>query len=68
VVEDYRKNQFVDSEVEDYYSLIFVLKGKAYVTDENIKVGETILKVGDMWPVKNPNYALHALITKIEIH
>ena len=67
VVEDFKNNIYVDSDVESYYNRIFVLKGEAYVTDDDIKVGETVLKVGDLWPVKTPEYALQALILKIEI-
>ena len=67
LIEDYQKNEFVDAEVENYKSLVFVLKGQAYVTDDDIKIGETTLKVGDLWPVKSPGYALQALITKIEV-
>ena len=66
-IEDYRKNQFIDADVEGYSSLIFVLNGKAFVTEDDIKIGETTLKVGDLWPVKSPDYALQALITKIEV-
>ena len=67
VIEDFSKNRFVEADVEDYYSLTFVLTGKAYITDDDIKIGETILKVGDLWPVRSPEYAFQALILKIDI-
>ena len=67
VVENHKKNKYVDSVVEDYYSVEFIVTGTAYVTENEIKIGEVNLKVGDLWPVKSPNYALQALITRIDI-
>ena len=66
-VADYTNMQIVQSPVDNLYNKTIVVEVQADITDLNIAVGETELKIGYTIPLINENYLASCLITDIEI-
>ncbi|OJU09758.1 MAG: hypothetical protein BGN88_10675 [Clostridiales bacterium 43-6] len=66
VAEDYKNGKFIQSPVEGYYNREVVVTSEAQVSDKNIMIGETELKVGYVIQLKNEKYVLYSVVTKID--